>query len=134
MEVGAAHFSRVEFSTELPFPFAKDIASLARTAVKRQKERLLQPINGTNQSNRPPSGVSSAMGTIVEPGEQVCYTTDSAFKDVSGRLFALPGFYVLELRATELIQCNYRAIRPTFLTLNLSIGALFCRLLASTMV
>lgn len=39
MDIGAAHFARLEFATDsvVPIVFAKDVAALARTAVKNSK-------------------------------------------------------------------------------------------------
>ncbi|KIW30214.1 uncharacterized protein PV07_05973 [Cladophialophora immunda] len=72
MDIGAAHFSRVQFATEVYIPFAKDIAALARTAVRRHNSDLLtqtqtqtQPVHPATASatvNPGPYAKKSAMG------------------------------------------------------------------------
>lgn len=48
MDIGATHFSRVELATEHSIPFARDIASLARTAVTQQNFPVVQTTNGAD--------------------------------------------------------------------------------------
>jgi len=59
MDFGAGHFSRLEFSTDsdFAFPFAKDIAALARHAVQRARSdpfrHLSRPSAAAPEPSRP---------------------------------------------------------------------------------
>lgn len=48
LDIGAAHFSRVEFVTEASFPFARDMASLARNFVPRARSSTVSTATGKN--------------------------------------------------------------------------------------
>ncbi len=56
MDIGAGHFARLEFATdsEVPITFAKEIAALARAAVKYNKTfPLLSPSQPTTYNELP---------------------------------------------------------------------------------
>ncbi|KIW24256.1 uncharacterized protein PV07_09984 [Cladophialophora immunda] len=65
LDIGSAHFSRVEFSTGLSFPFAKDMAALARNFVQRVKSAPTSNAGGKNVAGEFMTGL---LGTALSGG------------------------------------------------------------------
>lgn len=102
MDIGATHFSRVEFATEHNIPFARDIASLARTAVIQKAFPVVQTANSAEF--RPKQ--DQEQGFVVDPlvsNPGVGYghgsVEETPSKDVSTR-----STLFMELLALEQVQ------------------------------
>lgn len=54
MDIAAGHFAHMEFitSSELAFPFTREVADLARRTVKRARKRNTLEINNEGSENR----------------------------------------------------------------------------------
>lgn len=70
MDIGAAHFARLEFATdsEIPIAFAKEIAALARTAVKYNKALSLQGVSNLTAYGEM-AGTAQDGSEMVEMGD-----------------------------------------------------------------
>lgn len=84
MDIGAAHFARLEFVTdsEVPIPFAKDIASLARTAVKYHKTLSSRPVSALVPYGQTFGTIQDASGMGVT-GENGIGGTPNPAREVS---------------------------------------------------
>ena len=67
MDVAVGHFGRMEFmSSDLAFPFTRDVANLARVMVRKTKEGILSgdPTSGSSQSSMEQVEVNTSFDTV----------------------------------------------------------------------
>lgn len=90
MDIGAAHFARLDFATdgEVSITFGKDIAALARTAVKYHKQPTCGPepplrSDDLSRGNLPDDATGENPHSPVMESTQVCQIWQLAFVPVN---------------------------------------------------